>query len=69
MDKSKYTISIKLDEEGERNEITIERTTESGYITSADVMTAILDCMKGLTFNLKYEDELRDMIEESRPNF
>ena len=67
--ESRFTVSIKLNEEGNENNITIERNCDGGYVTSSDVMSAVLDAMNGLTFNLSYEDELRDMIEEARPKF
>lgn len=65
--RSKYTISIKLDEEGNENECSISRTNEIGWVNSSEVMTAVLDVMKGLGFHLPYEKELVDMIEDARP--
>lgn len=67
--ESRFTVSIRLNEEGNENNITIERNCDSGCVSSSDVMGAVLDAMNGLTFRLSYEDELRDMIEESRPNY
>lgn len=67
-DFAKLKVSIELSEEGNENNITIDRTCDSCYVTSSEVMTSVLDAMKGLGFILPYEEELREMIEDARPN-
>ena len=65
---SKFSVTIKTEEDDYENNITIERSGASDYITSSEIMRAVLDAMKGLTYHLKYEEDLEDMIDDSDPN-
>ena len=64
----KFSVTIKTEEDGFTNDITIERSGSSDYVTSSEIMRAVLDAMRGLTYHLKYEEELEDMIDDSDPN-
>ena len=64
----KFSVTIKTEEDGYEDNITIERSGGSECVTSSEIMRAVLDAMKGLTYSLKYEEELREMIDDSDPN-
>lgn len=54
-----YSIEIKTSEEGYKNNIKIERTTDESFLTWKDILVSTIEALKGMGYFIDEETTLK----------